>query len=142
MPLVVRQGSLQGVTFGDGTNYRWDEEGPSGVGGLEPKTILVDLKGGDGSYAGPARKPSRLITIPFMVVGTSESDVMDNFETLAAAFDDPGSNQTLELYLPGKHFSVSGRPWGCPEDSLAQQKQGIILCTGSFMAASPTMTAL
>lgn len=140
MPLTEGQGSLQSVTFGKSTNYRIDSSGPAGIGGMEPKTAVVDLRSGDGGYAGPARKGTRVITIPFVVIGTSESNAMDNFETLAAAFEDPGTDQTLELYLPGKHFTVSGRPWGLGDEDLSLLYQWIVPCLGTFMAFNPTMT--
>jgi hypothetical protein len=142
MPLTLGQGSLQSVTFGVGTNYRIADPGPQGIGGIEPKTVIVDLKSGDGGYAGPVRRAIRVITIPFIIVGTSESNAMDNFETLAAAFEDPGSDQTLELYLPGKHFSVSGRPWGLGDEDLGLLYQWTVTAQGTFMATDPTMTAL
>lgn len=139
MPIVEGQGLLQSVTFGKWTNYRIADPGPTGIGGLEPKTQIVDLKSGDGGYFGPARKPMRPITIPFLIVGTSESNAMDNFETLGAAFEDPGTDQTLELYLPGKHFTVTGRPWGLGDEDLGLLYQWQVTALGVFMAY-PTMT--
>lgn len=140
MPITLGQGLLQSVTFGKGTNYQFEASGVGGIGALTPKTAVVDLKSGDGGYAGPAQKPIRPITIPFVVIGTSESNAMDNFETLAAAFEDPGSDVTLELYLPGKHFTCSGRPWGLSED-LTHLYEWVVPCLGTFMAFNPTMTA-
>lgn len=140
MPLVEWQGSLQGLTFGTGTNYRIGQANLGGLG-TTYKNLDVNLTGGDGSYPGPTRKASRLITIPFVVLGSSPSDAMDNYELLDAAFSDPGSDVTLELYLPGKHFTVDGRPRGTDED-LRRLKVGRIDCIATFLAHTPTMTAV
>lgn len=138
MPLTESQGLLNSVTFGAGTNYRFAPENVSGVGEPPPKTNDVDLKHGDGAYAGTDRKSPRIITIPFVVLGTSPSNAMDNFETLAAAWV-PGGDVTLELYLPGKHFTVSGRARGLIED-LRRLKASVVDCVGTFHALNPTMT--
>lgn len=140
MPLTEWQGSLQGVTFGAGTNYRFGPGSVTGIGG-SVKPVVVNLEGGDGAYSGVDRKAPRLITIAFVVLGTSPSNCMDNFETLAAAFEASATDVTLELYLPGKHFSVDGRPRGIVEN-LTQLKSSKIDAIGSFFAADPTMTAL
>lgn len=138
MPLTEWQGSLNGVTFGAGTNYRFEPANVSGIGEPSPKTNDVDLRHGDGAYADTDRKNVRIITIPFVVLGTSPSNAMDNFETLAAAWV-PGGNVTLELYLPGKHFTCSGRPRGLIED-LRRLKASVVDCIGTFVALNPTMT--
>jgi hypothetical protein len=140
MTLSVWQGSLQGVTFGTGTNYHFADQGVSGIGAVV-KDQDVNLEHGDGSYAGTDRKGPRIITIPFVVLGTDSTSAMDNFETLAAAWEASATDVTLELYLPGKHFSVSGRPRGIVED-LSRLKLAVIDCIGTFMANTPTMTAL
>lgn len=142
MPLTEWQGLLQGVTFGTATNYRFSARAAvSGVGVPSPKTQDVNLEHGDGGYAGVDRKAVRVVTIPLVVFGTSPTNAMDNFETLAAAFEPSATDVTLELYLPGKHFSVSGRPRGITED-LSRLKASEIECLGLFFALDPTMTAL
>jgi hypothetical protein len=140
MALTVGQGSLQGVTFGIGTNYQWADPGPTGIGEVV-KDQDVELDHDDGSYAGTDRKGTRVITLPFVVIGTDAANAMDNFETLAAAFAASATNVTLELYLPGKHFSVSGRPRGVVED-LTHLYEAVVYCLGTFVANNPTMTAL
>lgn len=138
MPLTEWQGSLNGVTFGTGTNYRFAAENVAGIGEPAPKTNDVDLKHGDGAYAGTDRKSVRIITIPFVVLGTSPSNAMDNFETLSAAWV-PGGDVTLELYLPGKHFTCVGRARGLIED-LHRLKGSVVDCIGTFVGLDPTMT--
>lgn len=140
MPLSVEwTGLLQGVTFGAGTVYRIDESNVSGVGVPAPKSNDVDLIHGDGAYAGADRKAARIITIPFVVLNSSPASTMDSFETLAAAWEPTTSDVTLELYLPGKNFTVSGRPRGLIED-LRHLKASRIYCIGTFVALNPTMT--
>lgn len=140
MPLTEWQGLLQGVTFGKGTNYRLDVPNIGGLGVPNPKTQDVNLDHGDGGYAGTDRKGIRIITLPFVVIGTSPSNCMDNFETLAAAFEPVAADVTLELYLPGKHVNISGRPRGITDD-LSRLKGGVIRAQGLFVALNPTMTA-
>jgi hypothetical protein len=142
MPLTEWQGSLNSVTFGTGTNYRFDERGGiAGIGVPTPKSHDVDLKSGDGAYSGADRKSVRIITIPFVVLGTSPSDAMDNFQTLCGAFVEQASDITLELYLPGNHFTVAGRPRGLNED-LSRLKASVIPCLARFDALTPTMTLI
>ena len=138
MPLTESQGLLNGVTFGAGTNYRFAEEHVSGIGVPVPKTNDVNLAHDDGAYAGTDLQGVRIITIPFVVLGSSPSDAMDNFETLAAAWA-PGGDETLELYLPGKHFTCVGRPRGLIED-LRRLKQSMVDCIGTFVCLDPTLT--
>lgn len=140
MPLTEGQGLLQSVTFGLGTNYQIDEPGPVGIGVPSPKTNDVDLRHDDGSYAGADHKASRIITIPFIVIGTSPSNTMDNFETLAAAWEPVAADVELELYLPGKHFTVDGRPRGLAED-LSLLHQWVVHCIGTFVGLDPALTA-
>jgi hypothetical protein len=142
MPIAESQGLLQGVTFGASTNYHFDVAHLSGIGVPPPKTQDVDLDHGDGGYAGVDRKGVRAIIIPFVIIGTSPSNAMDNFETLAAAFEPVSADVTLELYLPGKHFTVSGRPRGLNDESLARLKSSVITAVGLFVALNPTMTAV
>lgn len=145
MALTVEwTGLLQGVTFGQGTGGVWfnANQPVTGIGVPTPKDQDVDLKSGDGEYAGTDRKASRLVVASLIVVGTSASDTMDKFEALTVAFiDSAASDVTYELYLPGKHFSVSGRPRGIIED-LSRLKSHRIDCVGTFKAHQPTMTAL
>lgn len=141
MPLSEGQGLLQSVTFGLGTNYHIAEPGPTGVGVPAPKTNDVDLRHGNGGYAGADLKASRIITIPYLVIGTSASNTMDNFETLAAAWEPVSADVELELYLPGKHFTVDGRPRGLLED-LSLLHQWVVPCLGTFVALDPTLTAV
>lgn len=138
MPLTESQGSLNGVTFGAGTNYRFAVQHVSGIGVPAPKTNDVNLAHGDGAYADADLQSVRVITIPFVVLGTSPSNAMDNFETLAAAWV-PGGDATLELYLPGKHFTCSGRARGLIED-LSRLKASQVDCIGTFVALDPTLT--
>lgn len=140
---VAWTGLLQSVTFGLGNGGVWFNESQpvTGIGALTPKNQDVDLDHDDGFYAGTDRQPMRLITCALVVLGTSSSDTMDKFEALAVAFENSGAtDKTFELWLPGKHFSVSGRPNGCVED-LSRLKTSRIDCVGSFRAY-PTMTAL
>lgn len=140
MPLTEGQGSLQSVTFGKSTNYQIAPPGPGGIGTIA-KTNDVDLRHDDGGYAGADLKAARIITIPFLVIGTSPSNTMDNFETFSAAWEPVSSDVTLELYLPGKHFSVSGRPRSLVED-LTFLYEWVVPCLGTFVALDPTITAL
>lgn len=140
MPLIEWQGTLNGVTFGTGTNYRIAQGNVSGIGVPPPKTNDVDLRHGDGAYAGSDHKAVRIITIPYVVLGSSPTDAMDNFQTLAAAWVE-GGDVTLELYLPGNHFTVSGRARGLIED-LSRLKSSVVDCVGTFVALSPTMTLI
>lgn len=141
MPLSESQGLLQSVTFGKDTNYHFSPAHVSGIGVPVPKTQDVNLDHGDGGYAGTDRKGIRSIIIPFTIIGTSPSNCMDNFETLAAAWEPVSADVTLELYLPGKHFTVAGRPRGLTDD-LARLKSSVITGIGLFVALNPTMTAV
>ena len=139
MPVSVWQGSLQGVTFGTGTNYHFASTNISGLGVPSPKANDVNLTSGDGAYAGADLKGVRVIVIPYIVLGTSPTNAMDNFETLAAAWEPVASDVTLELYLPGKHVTIAGRPRGLVED-LSALKSSRVAAIGTFVALDPTMT--
>lgn len=141
MPLTTEwTGKIQSVMFGTGTVYRIDESNVVGVGVPAPKTNDVDLAHGNGAYANTDRKAARVITIPFVVLDASPSATMDSFETLAAAWEPVSADVTLELYLPGKHFLVAGRPRGLVDD-LRHLKASRIDCIGTFVALDPTMAA-
>lgn len=141
MPLTEGQGSLQGVTFGVGTKRHISPQYVTGIGVQPPKNQDTTLDHGDGGYGGVDRKGVRSIVIPYTIVGTSAADAMDEFETLAAAWEPVSADVTLELYLPGKHFTVQGRPRGLPEN-LSRQKSGIITAVGLFVCLNPTLTAV
>ena len=141
MPLTTEwTGKLQGVTFGAGTVYRIEQANIGGIGVPAPRANDVELVHGNGSYANADRKSSRVITIPFVVLDASPSATMDAFETLASAWEPVSADVTLEVYLPGKHFLVAGRPRGLIED-LRHLKASRIDCIGTFVALDPTMAA-
>jgi hypothetical protein len=141
VPLTVGQGLLQGVTFGAGTAMHFAPEYVSGIGVPVPKDEDVDLEHGDGGYAGTDRKGIRSIIIPFRIVGPSAASCMASFDTLAAAWEPVDADVELELFLPGKHFTVQGRPRGLPDD-LSRLRNGVISTIGLFVCLDPTMTAV
>jgi hypothetical protein len=135
------QFELQGLLCGATTAYRLRREMIGGLGEPEPKTVIVDLEHGDGVYFGPSRKASRAVTLPVIILGSSQSDAMTKLAAFRTAFTDPGTDVTLEIQLPGMHVTMSGRPRGVTAD-LAELLHGEINVIGSFLATSSAMATV
>lgn len=131
------QGTLQGVTFGNGTDYLFGEAGIEGLGVPEAKTADVDLVGQDGAYASPDFMGVRAILIHFLISEATTSAALTAFDTLAAAWEPSVVDVTLSLTLPGWGTVLYvGRPRGLETD-MTLLGRGVIDAIGDFRAMQP-----
>ena len=91
-------GAVNGVTFGQGTNYRWR---PTGFSGLAlPGFRTTDLSRGP-QVAGVSSSfdtlDGRLLVFPITIGRSTATLTQQNFQTLKTAFKPSTSDTTLDL---------------------------------------------
>lgn len=139
--LVDYQVEIRTLVTGAGTSYLLDEEGIGGLGEPEAKSNDADLGHAAGSYLGRDYVGVRIITVPYLVVGTTPANTGTLFGTLRTAWATSETNIDLHLRLPGfGHLAVVGRPRGLICD-MGRQKHSLIRAIGTFVCGDPTMTA-
>lgn len=133
------QFEIRTTLLGYGTSYEMERPGPQGLGN-KVKEKDVDLRHDDGSYAGPDRLDSRLLTIPIEIAGTA-SAAGAAFKTLNdTIWAHSTTDLQLHMQLPGfGKFYVYGRPRGVLED-MTNADFGIIRCQLFFKVNDPTIT--
>lgn len=138
------RGAIAGLEFGDGTDYPYDEDGPSGLG--LPPVVSSDSDRGDrdGSTAGADRYGRRVLTFPLVILGTSSSDALEKLATLKGAWPRQDSYDEVELELrypgfPGSTSTLSyfGRPRGLVADTRLLRKGATIRTLCTFEALDP-----
>lgn len=130
---------IRDLTLGTGTPYAWDVAGLGGMGTPEPKVAQTDYDGRDGSFAGPEFLGVRILTLPFVLLGTDPDDALNGLEELNIAFAPArdGVDVPLVLTLGAKVYTYAGRPRGVDVDP-ALWKAGTLRALCTYVATSPT----
>lgn len=138
------QFQLHNTLYGRGNGGVYLEYGQTieGLGVPDAKTQDVNFTGRDGAYANPDYMSVRLITIPILVKGTTESAAMTSLKALSLAWIPYGADTDLAFQLPGwGKFMVNGRPRGAKFD-LTRLRGGVIHALLRFDCPTPTITYL
>lgn len=142
------QCELQGLLMGAGTIYDNAEQGPKGVASVPPqKTADVDLGADHGVVIGGNYGGARLIEWPIVIANPGDDhtaeDLGEAIPALLAAWtgpDDPMELVTIEIQLPGRHFTAEGRPLGLDELSIVHYKSGVGEWVGEFFVPDGVLT--
>ena len=133
---------LRSLLTGAGTSYPLGEEGVGGLGEPEAKSHDTMLGHAPGSYLGRDYAGVRIITVPYLVKGTTPANTGTLFGNLRTAWATSETNLPLHLGLPGfGKLSVQGRPRGLFCD-MSQQKHSLIRAMATFVCGDPTLTSL
>lgn len=141
--LVVadNQVELRVTLMGDTTNYGMGPLGKAHVTGLgvpQAKVADVELWHEDGAYGSPDYVGVRIITVPFLLVGTA-AQAGGWAKDLNTAWAPSTSDIPLYMQLPGYgKLYVNGRPRGFDAD-LTNLQFGIVEGTGYFTALDPSI---
>lgn len=134
------QGNIGTFTFGAGTVWRWRASGFQGLGhppfrtGHMPRGLQVP-----GSATGQNVLNERMVTLPFMVTGSSTGAVQTNFQTLKNAWQPQSADVALDLRMPGMPettMRLYGRPMGITGEKVDVSGRWIE-CIAQFFAADP-----
>lgn len=139
MPLATWQVQVDTLLTGESTNYllNADAGGIKGLGVPDAKNSDVELFHQDGSYPSDDFMSARVLTIPYLLVGT-DVQVFTWLEDLKTAYR---SNRSTDVdIIFGLPFygdlTFTGRTRGLDAD-LSQAHFGIIECEGTFVAHDP-----
>lgn len=133
-------GAVNGVTFGQGTNYRWR---PTGFSGLAlPGFRTTDMSRGP-QVAGVSSSfdtiDGRLLVFPITIGRATATLTQQNFQTLKAAFKPSTSDTTLDLRVPGMpetQMLAYGRPRGISDEQWEPHGR-TMSCVASFLCTDP-----
>jgi hypothetical protein len=134
---------IRGLLTGAGTVYRIGPATISGLGIPPMKTADVELFGRDGSFGSPDFLGPRILIVEYVINQTSETAAIASFQTLATAWAPSTTNITIEIQLPGWHFTATGRPRGLELDLAPRTRfGGVIEALAEFHALDPTLTTI
>lgn len=133
-------GAVNGVTFGQGTNYRWRHEGFSGLG--VPGFRTNDMARGPqtpGVVSSFDTLEGRLVVFPITIARSTATLTQQAFQTLKAAFKPATSDTTLDLRTPGMpetQMLAYGRPRGVSGEQWEPHGR-TVSCVASFLCTDP-----
>lgn len=132
---------IRGLLTGHATVYRFGTGAIDGLGVPPTKTADVELFGRDGSYGSPDYRGPRILIVDYLINETSETLAFAAMKTLSTAWVPSTTDLTIEVQLPGWHFTVTGRPRGL-EINLGDRRRlaGVIPAIAEFHALNPTIT--
>src|SRR5262245_51539045 len=135
---------IQGLLTGNGTAYIIPIN--PGFHGLATATIKASdfvLQGQDGIVANRDYQAERQISIPYIILQTTQAAAVNALTTLRTAWKPVASTTDVELHgrFPGwGHWSCTGRPRGISGDDWSLIHSGVIRVLASFVATTPTIT--
>lgn len=130
--------SLQGVTIGAGTAYRWATMPAGLLGASNVRTGDVEWPRGHGVLAGDDWLGGRLITFDCHIIGSDAVRAEQAAGVLAAAFAPTRSDVILSAQLAGAgEYAYIGRPRGCDVQLDTKARAGVLRARCSFLATDP-----
>lgn len=138
MALSVEQGSLRSLTFGRDTDW-------PGIGGTRGALGTPQVPGSDvatpsrhGAVGGLDRRTSRVILIPFQVLGSTTAAVQQNLATLRTAWKETDDELPLTLrFEDTPELVYFGRPRGLDDGGLGKLISGTAKLVGTFACQDP-----
>lgn len=133
---------LNGLTMGTGTAYAIAPAGIKGLGIPATKTADTSFDGRDGVFAAPDFLDARLVTVEFILLGTSPENaaaLLDDLNTAWGPARD-GVDVVLTITMPGfGPASLVGRPRGVDAD-LTDMKNSTFRALCAFFGTDPNFT--
>jgi hypothetical protein len=131
-----------GLMLGE-SPYLIDVDGPQVFGAPELRRVDRPRPGDHGViFVGPDLLGAVSITIPVVVLGISEIDVLDNLQALAAACQPVAGYGSLIMHGPRGDWAITGRFNPVDAPSVLNSDIGVVQAIVTFVASDPRYRAL